>query len=137
MKNVISNSLLVILLAASGIALAADQMSGMDHPGMNMKHPDMNHTDMNHTDMKNMGHDSSAMQGHQAEGVLNSIDLANNKINLTHGPVKSLGWPGMTMNFSIKDAAILQGIHPGQKVSFEIVKEAPKKFYVSKIQALK
>lgn len=120
MKNVISNSLLVILLAASGIALAGDQMSGM-----------------NHADMQNMGHASTVVQGHQAEGVLNSIDLANNKINLTHGPVKSLGWPGMTMNFSIKDAAILKGIHPGQKVSFEIVKEAPKKFYVSKITALK
>jgi Cu(I)/Ag(I) efflux system protein CusF len=111
MKNVISGSLLVILLAASGIAMAGD--------------------------MQGMSHDSSAMQGHHAEGVLNSIDLANNKINLSHGPVKSLGWPGMTMNFSIKDASILKGIHPGQKVAFVIVKEAPKKFYVSKITALK
>jgi Cu(I)/Ag(I) efflux system protein CusF len=119
MKNVISGSLLVILLAASGIAMAGD-MQGMSH-----------------ADMQNMGHDSSAMQGHHAEGVLNSIDLANNKINLSHGPVKSLGWPGMTMNFSIKDASILKGIHPGQKVAFVIVKEAPKKFYVSKITALK
>lgn len=124
MKNAISSSLLITLLAASGIALAGD-MSGMNHAGMNR------------ADMQNMGDASTAMQGHQAEGVLNSIDLENNKINLTHGPVKSLGWPGMTMNFSIKDAAILQGIQPGQKVAFEIVKEAPKQFYVSKIKALK
>lgn len=124
MKNAISSSLLITLLAASGIALAGD-MSGMNHAGMNR------------ADMQNMGDASTAMQGHQAEGVLNSIDLENNKINLTHGPVKSLGWPGMTMNFSIKDAAILKGIQPGQKVVFEIVKEAPKQFYVSKIKALK
>lgn len=119
MKNAISGSLLVILLAASGIALAGDMLG------------------MNHADMQKMGHDSSAMQGHQAEGVLNSIDLQHSKINLTHGPVKSLGWPGMTMNFSFKDASILKGIQPDQKVAFEIVKEAPKKFYVSKITALK
>lgn len=119
MKKVIYSSVLVVLLATSATAMAGD-MSGM-----------------NHADMQNMGHASTAMQGHKAEGVLNSIDLANLKINLTHGPVKSLGWPGMTMNFSIKDAAILKGIQPGQKVVFEIVKEAPKKFYVSKITALK
>lgn len=124
MKNAISSSLLITLLAASGFVLAGD-MSGMNHAGMNR------------ADMQNMGDASTAMQGHQAEGVLNSIDLQNNKINLTHGPVKSLGWPGMTMNFSIKDAAILKGIQPGQKVAFEIIKEAPKQFYVSKITALK
>lgn len=119
MKKVIYSSVLVVLLATSATAMAGD-MSGM-----------------NHADMQNMGHASTAMKGHKAEGVLNSIDLTNLKINLTHGPVKSLGWPGMTMNFSIKDAAILKGIQPGQKVAFEIVKEAPKKFYVSKITALK
>jgi len=120
MKNAIYSSLLVVLLAASGSALAEGHMKGMSH-----------------ADMQKMGHDSSTMQGHKAEGVLNSIDLANHKINLTHGPVKTLGWPGMTMNFSFKDAAILKGIQPGQKVAFEIVKEAPKRFYVSKITALK
>lgn len=122
MKNAILSSLLVILLAASGITQASD-MHGM------------NHADMNHANMQNRGH--AAMQGHKAEGVLNSIDLQHNKINLTHGPVKSLGWPGMTMSFTIKDASILKGIQPGQSVAFEIVKEAPKTFYVSKITALK
>ena len=126
MKNAISSSVLVILLAASGTALAGDMS------GMNMKH-----SGMNHAEMQNMVHASTAMQGHKAEGVLNSIDLQNSTINLTHGPVTSLGWPGMTMNFSIKDVAILKGIQPGQKVAFEIVKEAPKKYYVSKIVALK
>ncbi len=80
MKNAISSSLLVILLAASGIALA-DDMPGMNHADMK---------NMNHANIQNMGYSSAAMQGHKAEGVLNSIDLQNSKINLTHGPVKSL-----------------------------------------------
>ncbi|MFZ5503061.1 MAG: copper-binding protein [Pseudomonadota bacterium] len=121
MKYITLNGLLAILFALSTPAFAAESMTGM-------KHAEIKH--MQHTG-------TQATQGHQAEGVLNSIDLQNRKINLTHGPVKSLGWPGMTMNFSFKDAAILKGIQPGQKVAFEIVKEAPKKFYVSKITALK
>jgi len=121
MKYTTLNGLLVILLTSSTLAFAAEPMAGM-----------------NHAEMKHMQHDEmQATQGHQAEGVLNSIDLQNHKINLTHGPVESLGWPGMTMNFKIKDAAILKGVKPGQKVAFEVVKEAPKQFYVSKITPLK
>ncbi|MDX8378596.1 MAG: copper-binding protein [Gallionella sp.] len=117
MKNAILSSLSVILLAVSGMALASD-MHGM-----------------NPADRQSRGH--AIMQVHKAEGVLNRIDLQHKQINLTHGPVKSLGWPGMTMSFMIKDASILKGIQPGQRVAFEIVKEAPKTFYVSKITALK
>ena len=118
MRNVIYRSLLVILVAGalttSGAALAGENMQGMNH---------------------------AAMQGmnkvNKAVGVANSVDLQHGSINLTHGPVESLGWPGMTMDFSVKDKAMLQGIRAGQKVSFEIVKEGPGKFYISHITALK
>ncbi|MDH4234696.1 MAG: copper-binding protein [Gallionella sp.] len=121
MKYATFSSLLLLLLTGSGAVMADELKHGTDHAEIqNMQHADMR-----------------ATQSHKAEGVLNSIDLQNNKINLTHGPVESLGWPGMTMNFSIKDASILKGIKPDQKVTFEIVKEAAKQFYVSKITPLK
>jgi len=75
----------------------------------------------------------AAAQGHVGQGVANKIDPQHKKINLTHGPIKSLGWPGMTMDFSVKDAAVLQGIEAGQQVTFEVVNEGPKKYLVTRI----
>lgn len=118
----ISSSFLVVLLTASTSVFADEH--GMSHAAMQGMH----HVEVGH---------ASSVQGHRAVGVLNSIDLQHHKINMTHGPVVSLKWPGMTMNFNIKDTSILKGIKPGQKVTFEIIKEAPRKFYVSKISPLK
>lgn len=118
MKYAISGSLLLVLLAASGALLASEPMQGM-----------------NHADMQNM--EQSTSVAHKAEGVVNSIDLSQGKINFTHGPIESLKWPGMTMDFTVKDKAILKGIKPGQKVEFEVVQEGPGQFYVNRITPLK
>ena len=120
MKNLISSSLIFALLAGSGVVLAGEHQAGM-----------------NHAAMQGMQHTDSAMQAHKAEGVVNNIDLQHGKINLTHGPVESLGWPGMTMDFKVKDNAILKGIKLGQKVAFEVVKEGPKQFFIAQIVPLK
>ncbi|OGS94039.1 MAG: hypothetical protein A2X75_03895 [Gallionellales bacterium GWE2_58_10] len=121
MKYAISSSLLLVMLAGSGTVLAGEHGKGM-----------------NHADMQNMKQSTSATtQGHKVEGVANGIDLQHGKINLTHGPIESLGWPGMTMDFAVKDKAILKGINPGQKVTFEVVQEGPGKFYVNRITPLK
>lgn len=120
MKNAISRSLLLVLLASSGAVLAGEHQAGM-----------------NHAAMQGMEHPASAVQAHKAEGVVNKIDLEHGKINLTHGPVKSLGWAGMTMDFKVKDNAILKDIKPGQKVAFEVVKEGEGQFYVARIVPLK
>lgn len=38
---------------------------------------------------------------HMATGTLNSIDRAAGTVNVTHGPVRSAGWPEMTMSFKL------------------------------------
>jgi len=119
MKYIISSSLFLSILTGSAAVLAAEHNNDMNHatmPGMNT---------------------ASAMQAHKADGVVNSIDLQHGKINMTHGPVKSLRWPGMTMDFTVKDKAILKGINPGQKVTIEIVQEGPTQFYVNRVTPLK
>jgi Cu(I)/Ag(I) efflux system protein CusF len=120
MKNAISISLLSVLFASSGVVLAGEHQSGM-----------------NHAAMQGMQHADAAMQAHKAEGVVNKIDLQSGKINLTHGPIKSLGWAGMTMDFKVKDEALLKGIKPGQKVEFDVVKDEAGKFYIARIVPLK
>lgn len=119
MKYAILSSLLSVMLAGSAAALAGGHDKGMNHAAMQDTRA------------------ASAMQAHKADGVVNSIDLQHGKINMTHGPVKSLRWPGMTMDFTVKDKAILKGVNPGQKVAIEIVQEGPTQFYVSRITPLK
>ena len=40
-------------------------------------------------------------------GTINSVDAAGHKVNMTHGPVAALKWPGMTMDFPV--AADIEG----------------------------
>ena len=62
-------------------------------------------------------------QGHQATGVVKRIDTAKGVVALAHGPIKSLNWPGMTMDFSVRDPKLLKGIKPEKKVTFELIEE--------------
>jgi Cu(I)/Ag(I) efflux system protein CusF len=62
-------------------------------------------------------------QAHQATGVVKRVDAAHATVSVKHDPVKSLGWPGMTMDFSVRDKKLLQGLKPEQKVTFEFVEE--------------
>lgn len=110
-------SLSILLLAAAPAVALADS-----HPH------NMNQADMHRGAQGQMEH-----MGHMGQGTVNTIDMQNMKVNMTHGPIQSLGWPGMTMDFKVKDAAVLHGIKPGQKVSFELVKEGPKQYFVTRI----
>jgi Cu/Ag efflux protein CusF len=62
-------------------------------------------------------------QTHEATGIVKRIDPAKGVVSLKHDPVKSLGWPGMTMDFSVRDPKLLSGLKPEQKVRFEFVEE--------------
>lgn len=61
----------------------------------------------------------AAARGHPGTGTVNSIDLRAGKVNLTHGPIPGLGWPGMTMDF-VADKKALATLKPGQSVAFEV-----------------
>ena len=56
------------------------------------------------------------------------------KVNLAHGAIPSLNWPAMTMDFKVKDKAILKDIKPGQKVEITIVQESRVEFHVTHIK---
>jgi Cu/Ag efflux protein CusF len=117
MKYAFNNSLFVLLLAASGAVIAQEQGHAVNHGAM--------------TGMQ-AGQPMTA-HANTGVGVVNHVDLQHNKINLTHGPIASLGWPGMTMGFTVKDQSLLNGIKPGQKVEFDLVKEGPGQFFVVRI----
>lgn len=73
---------------------------------------------------------------HRGEGTVHKVDATAGKFNMTHGPITSLNWPAMTMDFKVKDKAILKDIKPGQKVEITIVQESRGDFYVTQIKPL-
>jgi Cu(I)/Ag(I) efflux system protein CusF len=71
-----------------------------------------------------------------ATGEIRRINEKRKEITLKHGPIPSLSMDAMTMAFSVKDAALLKGLKPGDKVRFqaEIIGKEP---VVTKIEVIK
>lgn len=53
-------------------------------------------------------------------GTINSVDVAGRKVNMTHGPVAALKWPGMTMDFPVAAEVDMKTLKPGAKVGFTL-----------------
>jgi RND family efflux transporter MFP subunit len=76
---------------------------------------------------------SQPAAGHRVQGTLNAIN-ADGTVNITHGPVESLDWPGMTMDFMLADPALAAGIKPGAAISFEITERKPGEWVITRLQ---
>jgi Cu(I)/Ag(I) efflux system periplasmic protein CusF len=74
---------------------------------------------------------SAAAAMSQAE--VRKIDAAKQKITLRHGPLANLGMPPMTMVFSVKDAAELEGLNIGDKVQF-VAQQQGSQFVATELQ---
>lgn len=74
-----------------------------------------------------------AAQAHPGQGTVNGVDAKAGKVNLTHGPVPTLNWPGMTMDFPVADKQALTKLKPGQKVDFKVVEKSKGQFVISEI----
>jgi Cu(I)/Ag(I) efflux system protein CusF len=107
-------------------------MKGMDMKDMGMKGKDMKDMDMKDMDtkkcndmMKGMHKEKSGAKGesHFADGVVTAV-ASDGKVTLKHGPVKTLGWPAMTMAFSVKDQALRDKLAVGKAVHVTFDKEA-------------
>lgn len=76
---------------------------------------------------------AKASQVHKGQGTVRKVDAAAGKLNLDHGPIASLGWSAMTMDFQVKDPVLLKGLKPGQKIEFDLAAEGPGKFVITQI----
>jgi Cu(I)/Ag(I) efflux system periplasmic protein CusF len=103
-----SRNLLIAIAATTslaGHALAADKMAEM--PGMNMSKTST----------------PAATTTHTATGVVKAADVAGGKVTISHEAIKTLGWSGMTMGFTVKDKALFSKLKIGAQVDFQLVKE--------------
>ncbi|KAF0165750.1 MAG: hypothetical protein FD157_926 [Rhodocyclaceae bacterium] len=72
---------------------------------------------------------------HQATGTLDAVDAKAGSVTVTHGPVPSLKWPGMTMDFMLANPSLTQKIKPGSAVNIEFVERKPGEWVITKMDA--
>jgi Cu(I)/Ag(I) efflux system membrane fusion protein len=70
---------------------------------------------------------------HKAKGMVQAIDAKAGTVEIEHGPIASLKWPAMTMEFKVRDKALLAGIAKGQEVEFDLAPGAPGEFVIERI----
>lgn len=67
-------------------------------------------------------------------GKVIAIDAAASEITLAHDPIPEIGWPSMTMDFKVLDAAQLQHLHAGDAVAFDLKGNADDEYAIARIE---
>ncbi|MGD8558880.1 MAG: copper-binding protein [Gammaproteobacteria bacterium] len=71
---------------------------------------------------------------HEAKGVIKDIKSSERKLTISHGPIKTLGMDGMTMDFAVADPGMLQVVQKGHAVSFVMEVDKDGNFTIVDIQ---
>ncbi len=79
--------------------------------------------------MAHEGHDDA-----HATGTVNAVDVAQKKINISHGPISKIGWPAMTMEFAVAPTVDLTSVQPGSRVDFTLEKGKDGMYEVQSVQ---
>lgn len=65
----------------------------------------------------------SAAADRYTHGEIRKVDTVHGKLTIRHGEIRNLGMPGMTMNFRVKDPAVLVQVQVGDPVRFVVERE--------------
>ncbi len=68
------------------------------------------------------------------QGTLNAIDAAKRQLNITHGPIAALDWPGMTMDFGVAPGVDLTALKAGSKISFTLSRDADGMYVIDAVE---
>jgi Cu(I)/Ag(I) efflux system membrane fusion protein len=77
---------------------------------------------------------ASKGSSHQAEGKIDAIDTKAGTLSIAHGPVDSLKWPAMTMDFTLANSALIGTLKPGATVAFTFVERKPGEWVIVKLE---
>ncbi len=75
----------------------------------------------------------AAASGHSAQGKLVEVDAKAQSVTISHGPVPSLKWQAMTMEFQLANSALLKGLKPGAPIAFEFVERGKGEWVITKV----
>jgi RND family efflux transporter MFP subunit len=71
--------------------------------------------------------------GHKGQGSVDEIDAKAGTVSLNHGPIATLKWPAMTMEFKVANESLLRGLKPGAKIDFEFVERQQGEWVITSI----
>ncbi len=77
---------------------------------------------------------TAASVGHRAEGKVESVDPKDGSVSLAHGPVATLKWPAMTMEFQVANDSLLKSLKPGASVAVEFVERKPGEWVITSVK---
>lgn len=63
----------------------------------------------------------AATESHEGTATVKGIDLDKGIVKLSHGPIASLKWPAMTMDFRVENRALMQAIKVNDAVTFTFI----------------
>lgn len=84
--------------------------------------------------MADMAQKQIELEVHKGTGKVVAVNREKLSIKLAHEAIKSLDWPGMTMDFSIAKASLLDGFKVDDAVRFELRQLKSKKWEIVKIE---
>lgn len=76
----------------------------------------------------------TAVAGHRAEGRLVRINPDGDGATISHGPVDSLRWPAMSMDFRLAHSAVAKDLRAGDAITFEFVERARGEWVVTSME---
>jgi len=71
--------------------------------------------------------------GHRVDATVESLDPQAGTVMLEHGPVASLKWPAMSMEFKLANPAQQSSLAPGTKVTVEFVERQPGEWVITSV----
>ena len=72
-------------------------------------------------------------QVHTTKGTVEAVDQKAGSVEINHEAIPSLKWPAMSMEFKVKDKAMLQGVRKGQAVEIDIAPAGPGEFVIERM----
>lgn len=71
--------------------------------------------------------------GHQASGRIDGYDPKMGTASIEHGPIDSLKWPAMTMEFKVANEGLVKELKPGARIDFEFVERGQGEWVITRI----
>lgn len=72
--------------------------------------------------------------GHKGEGTVENIDAKAGTVSINHGPIPSLKWPAMTMEFTLANDSLLRDLKRGAQIGFEFVERQPGEWVITGVR---
>ena len=85
--------------------------------------------------MKDMAMNAASTPStHVATGTVKKADASRGTVTFAHGPVASMKWPAMTMEFEVADKSMLDKLKPGANVEFQFREKSKGKYVVTEVR---